>query len=94
MTDPVADIVERAKSLDPQDRVLLVELLLETLHDEPAADVEAAWAEEIRRRVDAYERGEVETYSAEEVFAEARSMLREADAIALGTMNSTGSKPG
>ena len=72
MADPVADLMERAKSLGPEDRVRLVELLLETLHEEPAADVEAAWAEEIRRRVEAYERGEVETYSAEEVFAEAR----------------------
>jgi putative addiction module component (TIGR02574 family) len=72
MADPVADLVERARSLEPEDRVRLVELLLDTLQEEPAADVEAAWAEEIRRRVEAYERGEVETYSAEEVFAEAR----------------------
>ncbi len=72
MADPVADLVERARSLEPEDRVRLVELLLDTLHEEPAADVAAAWEEEIRRRVESYERGEVETYSAEEVFAEAR----------------------
>jgi hypothetical protein len=46
--------------------------LIETLHDSPLAEVEAAWEEEIVRRVAAYERGEVETYAAEEVFAEAR----------------------
>jgi putative addiction module component (TIGR02574 family) len=72
VADPVADLVERARSLEPEDRVRLVELLLDTLHEEPAADVAAAWEEEIRRRVESYERGEVETYSAEEVFAEAR----------------------
>lgn len=72
MADPVADIVQRAKSLDPQDRVRLVELLLDSLHDEPVAEVEAAWEQEIRRRVEAFERGEVETFSADEVFAEAR----------------------
>jgi putative addiction module component (TIGR02574 family) len=72
MADPVADLAERAKSLEPQDRVRLVELLLDSLHDEPVAEVEAAWEEEIRRRVEAFERGEAKTFSAEDVFAEAR----------------------
>jgi putative addiction module component (TIGR02574 family) len=72
MADLVADLAERAKALEPDDRVRLVELLLDSLHDEPAAEVEAAWAEEIRRRVEAFERGEVETYAAEDVFADAR----------------------
>lgn len=72
MADPVADLAERAKSLEPEDRVRLVELLLDSLHDEPIAEVEAAWEEEIRRRVEAFERGEVKTLSADDVFAEAR----------------------
>lgn len=72
MADPVADLVERAKSLEPEDRVRLVELLLDSLHDEPITEVEAAWEGEIRRRVEAFERGEVETFAAEDVFAEAR----------------------
>lgn len=72
MADPVADLIERAKSLEPEERVRLVELLLDSLHDEPIAEVEAAWQGEIRRRVEAFERGEVETFAAEDVFAEAR----------------------
>lgn len=72
MADPVADLIERAKSLEPEDRVRLVELLLNSLHDEPTAEVEAAWEGEIRRRVEAFERGEVETFASEDVFAEAR----------------------
>lgn len=76
MADPVADLAERARSLEPEDRVRLVELLLDSLHDEPVDEVETAWEEEIRRRVEAFERGEVETYSAEDVFAEARRILR------------------
>ena len=32
------------------------------------------WAKEIERRVAAYERGEVETFAAEDVFAEARRL--------------------
>jgi putative addiction module component (TIGR02574 family) len=76
MADPVADLVERARPLEPEDRARLVELLLDSLHDEPLADVEAAWEEEIRRRVEAFERGEIKTYGAEDVFAEARRLLR------------------
>ena len=72
MADPVADLAERAKSLQPEDRVRLVELLLDSLHDVPLAEVEAVWEQEIRRRVEAFERGEIETFSAEDVFAEAR----------------------
>ena len=72
MADSVADLAERARSLELEDRVRLVELLVDSLHDEPVADVEAAWEEEVRRRVEAFERGEVKTYTAEDVFAEAR----------------------
>ena len=53
MADSVADLAERARSLELEDRVRLVELLLDSLHDEPVADVEAAWEEEVRRRVEA-----------------------------------------
>ena len=72
MSDVVAELAERGLSLQPEDRSRLVELLLESLHEPPVPDVEAAWDEEIKRRVAAYERGEVETFSAEEVFSEAR----------------------
>jgi putative addiction module component (TIGR02574 family) len=72
MPDVVAELAERGFSLTPEDRSRLVELLLESLHEPPLADVELAWEEEIKRRVAAYERGEVETYAAEDVFAEAR----------------------
>ena len=72
MPDVVAELVERGLSLEPEDRSRLVELLLESLNEPPLPNVEAAWDEEIKRRVAAYERGEVETYAAEDVFAEAR----------------------
>lgn len=72
MADLVADLAEQARSLAPEERSRLVELLLESLREPPLAEVEAAWAREIERRVAAYERGEVETFAAEDVFAEAR----------------------
>jgi putative addiction module component (TIGR02574 family) len=72
MADLVAELADQAKSLPAEERSRLVELLLESLHEPPIADVEAAWEKEIERRVAAYERGEVETFAAEDVFAEAR----------------------
>lgn len=71
MADPVAELAEQARALAPEDRSRLVELLLESLHEPPLAQIEAG-ASEVERRVAAYERGEVETYAAKEVFAEAR----------------------
>lgn len=72
MPDIVAELADRGRALAPQDRSRLVELLLESLHEPPLADIEAAWDAEIVRRVEAYERGEVETFAAEDVFTEAR----------------------
>ena len=72
MADIVAELADRGRSLAPDDRSRLVELLLESLHEPPLSDIEAAWDAEIVRRVQAHKRGEVETFAADEVFAEAR----------------------
>ena len=73
MSDLVTELAERGRTLSPVDRSRLVEMLLESLHEQPLdVDVERAWAAEIARRVASYERGEEPTFSAEEVFAEAR----------------------
>ena len=72
MLDVVAELAERGRALAPEERSRLVELLLESLHEPPLSEIEAAWDKEIERRVAAYERGEVETFAAEDVFAEAR----------------------
>lgn len=72
MADLVAELAQQARALEPGERSRLVELLLESLQEPPLADVEEAWAREVERRVAAYKRGEVETYAAEDVFAEAR----------------------
>jgi len=64
------------KALSPEDRASLTETLLESLHETPASDIEAAWDQEIESRVAAYDRGELRAVSAEEVFAEARRLAR------------------
>lgn len=62
--------------LSPQERARLVEVLLESLRDTEVAEIEADWERGIADRVAAYERGEMETFAAEEVFAEARRLAR------------------
>ena len=76
MANVLKELEERAKALSAEERARLAEILLESLQDAPIADIEAAWDREIGQRVAAYERGEAETISAEQVFAEARRLAK------------------
>ena len=76
MPDQVIELAERGKALTPGDRSRLVDLLLESLHESPIAEVEAAWEKEIDRRLAEYDRGEVQAIDAKEVFAKARRIAR------------------
>lgn len=76
MSISLADIEQQARMLSPDERARLAEVLLETLRETPLAEVETAWNREIEERVAAYDRGQVQTYSAEDVFAEARRIAR------------------
>lgn len=81
MKSDLEQIEDRARALSPEERAKLAESMLESLH-EPLADVESAWAEEIERRVDAFDRGELPSYPAEDVFAEAPLAVRYARFVA------------
>lgn len=52
------EILESARKLRPEERLKLIDALLETL-DEPDPVIEAAWAVEAQDRLAAYERGEL-----------------------------------
>ncbi len=71
MADLVAELAEKGRSLPPEERVRLLDLLLESLHDASSRGVEDAWNQEIGRRVAAHERGEGRLYDVDEVMAEA-----------------------
>jgi putative addiction module component (TIGR02574 family) len=75
MSASLEQIEEQARALSAEERAKLAESLLESLHS-PVSEVEAAWAEEIERRVAAFDRGEIPSYPAEDVFAEARRLTR------------------
>jgi putative addiction module component (TIGR02574 family) len=76
MSDALKELEKKAKSLTPDERAQLAEFLLESIQEPPVAEIEAAWDREIEERAAAYDRGELQTVSAEEVFAEARRLAR------------------
>lgn len=76
MSNTLKELEAQARSLSPEERAKLAELLLESLRDAPLAEIEKAWEVEIAERVAAYDRGELPTFSAESVFAEARRLAR------------------
>lgn len=70
MTTSIEELVKRARTLSPQDRARLAEELLASLDEESDSDAEAAWEQEIARRVDEIKAGRAELIPAEQVFAE------------------------
>lgn len=76
MNDQVKELAQRGMALSAEDRSRLVDLLLESLHESPTDEVEAAWAIEIERRLAAYDRGEIQSVAGDDVFAKARSLAR------------------
>lgn len=75
MTDLVIELATQGRSLTPEQRVRLLDLLLESLHETTTSDIEAAWNAEIERRVAAHERGEGKLYDAADVMAEAARIV-------------------
>lgn len=65
-------VQDLAHALAPEDRAKLAQSLLESLQQPTLTDVREAWDREIESRLAAYDRGEVQTYAAEDVFAELR----------------------
>jgi putative addiction module component (TIGR02574 family) len=72
-------IAEQALTLPPEDRAFLADLLEESLTGEGFATPELAaeWAAEIKRRVEAYHRGETPAYDAQTAIQWVRKKLEE-----------------
>jgi putative addiction module component (TIGR02574 family) len=67
MTHTANSILNQALELSASERVDFVEKLLFSL-DSPDTNIDAIWAKEADARIEAYDRGEIETVSAAEVF--------------------------
>jgi len=75
MSTTADSILGTALSLPADDRARIAAELIASLDEGEDADVEAAWAAEIDRRIAEIESGEVETVSWEEARARVRSKL-------------------
>ncbi|MFZ1624898.1 MAG: addiction module protein [Gammaproteobacteria bacterium] len=76
MDTSLKNVTQLARALTVEERAQLAETLLESLQIPPLSDIEALWDREIEARVAAYDRGETQSYAAEDVFAEARRLSR------------------
>ena len=76
MSALLAKLEQQACTLLPEERAQLAEVLLESLHDSSLSEIESEWEREIEKRVAAFDRGELQTYPAVDVFAEARRMTQ------------------
>ena len=74
MPDRVEEIAAQGRTLPPEERLRLMDLLLESLEEAATPSIEKAWEAEIERRVLAHERGEGELYDVEAVMAEAKKL--------------------
>lgn len=67
MTNTAKSIIDQAMELSSIERSNLAEKLISSL-DVSDSQRDTVWAEEADRRIEAYERGEMETVSIEEAF--------------------------
>jgi len=77
MSQDYAEIEKSARLLTPEERARLAEAMTESLREAMPSEIEAEWAAEIKRRVEAYERGEARLVPAGDVFAKARKIAGE-----------------
>lgn len=65
----VNELLEQAHELNPSEKYLLAESMIQDLShiDE---EIEQAWIEESHKRLELYDNGELKTFSMEEVFAD------------------------
>jgi putative addiction module component (TIGR02574 family) len=79
MSPDVSELLKKALALPPEARAALAGSLLESLDDEPADEgVEAAWSEEIKRRIEEIDSGKVQMIPYEEVRRRLAALLSDA----------------
>jgi len=76
MSSSLFEIERQASLLPPDDRAKLAEFLLESLQESISTEIEQEWEREITHRVSSFEAGEVSAIPAQDVFEEARRLVR------------------
>ena len=72
----VVEILRTALELPPDARAMLAGHLLESLDDSEQTEIDAAWSEEIERRIRDIDEGRLKLIPGEEVLAELRSRFK------------------
>ena len=72
MSTDIQEIIDRALSLPPADKALVVDKLLSSL-DRPDEAIDALWRREVEDRIRAYNEGKLKSVSLEEVLAKYHS---------------------
>jgi putative addiction module component (TIGR02574 family) len=79
MTEEASEILKRALALPSEARAAIARSLLESLDEGPADEgVEAAWSDEIQRRIEEIDSGKVQLIPHEEVRRRLAAMLSDA----------------
>lgn len=76
MSTLLDELAERAQELSVHERAQLAQELLESVDQEADPEVQAAWDEEIARRIASYEDGTAKLHDTEDVFEVARRLTR------------------
>ena len=66
MMESVDQLAKKAVSLQPVERLRLIEAILFSL-DKPDADIEQSWVAEAEARYEAYKRGQLDTVDWDEI---------------------------
>jgi len=75
MESPAEHLLQSALSLPPSDRADIAASLIQSLDETVDADADAAWAEEIKRRIEAIDNGQVTLIPWDQVIREMRQRL-------------------
>ncbi len=75
MTTQAASFADQALSLPSEDRIYLVDKLLESLNSSGTEEIDRLWAEEVEHRIDDLDSGLVKAIPGEQVFSEIRDRL-------------------
>lgn len=70
------DVLTSARTLPRSDKAELARIMIKDLEASEDVDVEPLWLEEVKLRVEAVERGEMETHDGDEVMARLRSLIK------------------
>lgn len=76
MSTDLKELEEKAMRLPPRQRAELAERLISSLDRLDDAEYEHLWVEEAARRYQEYEKGNISSRSAEDVFRNARNKIR------------------